>query len=164
MQSLKYVNALRPHSIKNLMNDWETSVSTFGWKPFWNSFIKGQYIKKDNIAAQTNRAKLGSRKIADIKEKVILRRGKYTRILFNRITGAIIPTKGLSLANTNKLATRNKRAAKHAKYFAEDNHLDAVAAMLKFPRNMRRTLFKKLSNFKNGWKFYCEAEKMIREG
>jgi hypothetical protein len=166
MESSKYRNAVRGGGIKVALEDWTELITESGMKAFWPSWAYGQYIKESNIAAQAKRARLGNRKIADIKEKVINRHGKNVRILFNRKNGAIIPTKGLSTANAARLDKRNKRAAKQCLYFAERNHLEAITTALKMPRDIRRTLCRKLrlawGTLTSGG--YREAEAMIREG
>jgi hypothetical protein len=132
---------------------------------FWPSWQNGQYISDENPEARTNKQRLFTRQIADIKEVLVTRHGKNVRVLYNRKIGAIIPRKDMSEANRTKLDARNKAAESQFKFFEEDNHLAAITAALRMPRNIRRTLCRKLG-LKWGGPHdggYREAEAMIFE-
>ena len=156
---------LKSNTIKNALDNWKEGLEKNRMGGFWPSWAYGQYIKPDNAKAQSNKAHRASRKLADVKEKVILRHGKLVRILHNRKTGGRIPTKGMNVHNKNVIDIRNRDAARQIKYFGEKNALAAITAMMGMPRRLRRTLCRKLAM---AWGTrttggYREAEAMIRE-
>jgi hypothetical protein len=165
--SIEYKNdtssTLKPRTIKNLLVDWKDGLEKIGQVAVWPSWAYGQYIKETNTKAQANKAKLASRKFADIREKVILRHGKLVRILHNSKTGARIPTKGMNVHTKNQIDIRNRDAARQIKYFGENNALKAITAMMGMPRRLRRMLASKLGMAWGTTGGYREAEAMIRE-
>jgi hypothetical protein len=158
----KINNPLDPNDLTNAPKQ---SQSQRFLRVFWPSWQNGQYISDKNPDARTNKQRLFTRQIADIKEVLVTRHGKNVRVLYNRITGHVIPRKDMSEANRAKLDARNKVAEKQFKFFEEDNHLAAITAALKMPRNLRRTLCRKLGmdwgTLTSGG--YREAEAMIFE-
>jgi hypothetical protein len=153
---------LRPKTLKNLLQDWKDDLKKLGQTAVWPSWLHGQYIKESNLETQSNVTRRAARVYPDVKTKIVRQHNKNVVITYNRKTGAIIPTPGMSTANANALNQRNERVAKQREYYKDDNHLAAVTAMLRMPRNMRRTLCRKL-NLKWGLDGYCEAEAMIFE-
>jgi hypothetical protein len=156
---------MRP-TIKSVLGEWKDNLKAMGQSPVWASWLHGTYIKKSNLKAQNNVARLHNRKFPDIKEKVVLRRGKNVRILYNRKTGGRIPTKGMHPSTKAKIEAKNASIARQRPYFGENNALNAIAAMLGMPRNMRRSLCRKLNlkwgkGLKEG---YREVEAMLQEG
>jgi hypothetical protein len=164
METIKFKklgNPLDPNDPRHFQQ--KQSPSQRFLRVFWPSWQNGQYISDKNPEARTNKQRLFSQKIADIKEVLTLRHGKKVRVLYNRKNGHIIPRKDMSTANRNKLDARNKVAEKQFRFFDEDNHLDAITAALKMPRNIRRTLCRKLGMMWHSPTGYREAEAMIRE-
>jgi len=151
----------RKEAFKKIIDDWSEKLAKKGQVAFWPSFLYGQYIKKDNLKAQDNVQRLATRKFPDVKKKVVRRHGKNILINYVRKTGAEIIGKNSSPINITAHATKVKLMAKQNQYFKDDNHLNAVTAMIGMPRNLRRTLSRKL-NLK--WPEYREAEAMILEG
>ena len=147
-----------------VFDKWKEGLAKIGQRPVWASWLQGTYIKKSNLKAQSNVARLLNRKYPDIKEKVVLRRGKNVRILYNRKTGGRIPTKGMSPFTRAKIEAKNDTIARQRPYFAEKNALKAIAAMLHMPRNLRRSLCRKLNmKWGKGPEAYIKVEAMLME-
>ena len=156
---------LSPPTIKSVMGDWKDSLLKIGQAPFWASWLQGTYIKKDNLKAQSNVARLLNRKYPDIKEKVVLRRGKNVRILYNRKTGERIMSTGMHPSTKAKIKAKNTFCRRQRLYFTEKNALTAIAAMLGMPRNLRRVLARKLNlKWNQGPEAYVKVEAMLTEG
>lgn len=154
---------LKPQTVQTFFEEWVAGVLKLGQRPFWPSAFKGPYISDKNQKAIDNRARLVSRKVADIKEKVIERHGKLVRTLHNRKTGETIPTKGMSAKTLTALEASNKVARRQSLYFGEDNALDAITAVMGMPRKIRRSLARHLGMKWVGTDSYTEAEAMIKE-
>jgi hypothetical protein len=155
---------MKPRSIKTVLQEWKDGLAKKGQRAFWASWLQGTYIKKDNLKAQSRAARLLNRKFPDIKEKVVSRHGKNVKILYNRKTGERIPTTGMSPATLAKIKAKNADIARQRLYFADKNHLNAIAAMMFMPRNLRRTLCRKLGlKWNQGKEAYIDVEAMLAE-
>lgn len=161
---IKETMELKPRNLKTFLEDWKEAITKTGATAVWPSWLHGTYIKEDNLEAQSRVTRRAARVYPDIKTKVVRRHNKNVVIAYNRKTGAIIPTSGMSRKNREQIDARNTRVAKQREYFKDNNHLDAITAMMGMPRNMRRSLCRKLNLIWGSKDGYREAEAMILEG
>lgn len=153
------------HTVKTAVKKWKEGLAKIGQRPVWASWLHGTYIKKSNLKAQNNIARLHNRKYPDVKEKVVVRHGKNVRILYNRKSGARIMTTGMHPSTRAKIEAKNTSVALTRLHFAENNALNAIAAMMGMPRNLRRTLCRKLNlQWNQGPEAYVKVEAMLSEG
>ena len=144
-------------TIKDLLQDWGKAIIAKGQTPIWPSWAYGTLIRPEiklegltgqslrraihkNALSAANQAHMklkGERKTPDQGKRLANRHGKLVKVAFNRAE------------------------EREQDYFKEDNALEAITAMMKMPRDFRRTLARKL-NLK--WAEYIEAEEMILEG